>query len=201
MKTAILTIATIIATVFGFSQSTFAKNKNRQAITTLTGVAVINKIEVHGNVELYVTSGTSDKVKVYDDYYAQGALVQNENGVLNISSYTAKKLVVWVTAADLRDLAVYDNAEVKSFGKVSAIDLDVQLFNSATARLDLDTYATNVTLAGSAKATLSGTINEAGMSYVESTSLNISNLNAAHLANTTKIIAIDANAIPELASL
>src|ERR1700761_6677246 len=121
MKTLKLTIATCLIAILGFSKSTFAANTNNElASTTLTNVSAINKIEVHGNVELFVSDGSADQVKVYNKYYAESAMVQDEKGVLRISSYAAQKLIVWVTASDLRNLSVYDNAEVKSFGKLSA---------------------------------------------------------------------------------
>src|ERR1022692_985819 len=107
MKTTILTTALLLATVFGISQSASAATGSKEEVSTiLTNVNKISKIEVHGNVELYLSDGTADKVKVYNSYYAESALVQDENGVLRITSYTAKKLVVWVTASDLRNLVV-----------------------------------------------------------------------------------------------
>jgi hypothetical protein len=116
MKTIILTTALLLATVFGINNFTYADTiKNEQAYTILTAVSSINKIEVHGNVELYVSDGATDQIKVYNQYYKESALVQNQNGTLCISSYKTEKLVVWITASDLRNLSVYDNARVKSF--------------------------------------------------------------------------------------
>ena len=201
MKTTILTIAIFFATVLGISQSTFAATTASQATTQITDITAINKIEVHGNVELYVTAGIADKVKVYDNYYAQGALVQDQHGVLNISSYAAKKLVVWVTASDLRNLSIYDNAEVKSFGKLSAIELDVKLFNSSSAKLDLDAFDASVTLYDNAKADLSGNVSEADLHYGPSSVLNTANLVALHQVNTPKAVASNSDEMPELASL
>ena len=188
MKTTILTIAIALSTIFGISQSASAATGGKEEVSTiLTDVSKINQIEVHGNVELYLSDGTADEVKVYNSYYAESALVQDENGTLRISSYTAKKLVVWVTASDLRKLSVYDNAEVKSFGRLSAIDLDVKLFNNASAKLDVDTYAATITLYNHAKADLIGNANEANVSYDRSSFLNTSNFVAAHLVKTVKL--------------
>ncbi|MGZ3821187.1 MAG: GIN domain-containing protein, partial [Mucilaginibacter sp.] len=167
MKKTILTIAILLATVFGISQSSFAATSHEE-VTTLNEVGNINKIEIHGNVELYVSDGTTDEVKVYNHYYAESALVQDQNGVLRISSYSTQKLVVWVKVSDLRDIAIYDDAEVKSFGKLSAIDLDVKLYNNASARLNMDAYSANVTLNGHAKADLTGELVEGSVSYDKS---------------------------------
>jgi hypothetical protein len=187
MKTTILTIAIALSTVLGISQSAKAAVAGKQEFSTiLTDVSKINQIEVHGNVELYLSDGTADQVKVYNSYYSERALVQDENGTLRITSYSAQKLVVWVTAADLNKLEVYDNAEVKSFGKLSAIALDVKLFNNASARLDMDIYAANITLYNHAKADLTGNTDEANVTYDRSSFLNTTNFVVAHLVKSVK---------------
>jgi hypothetical protein len=202
MKTTILTIAIAISTVFGISQSAKAATVNKQEVSTvLTDVSKINQIEVHGNVELYLSNGTADQVKVYNSYYAESALVQDDNGILRITSYSAQKLVVWVTAADLNKLEVYDNAEVKSFGKMSTISLDVKLFNNASAKLDMDTYAANITLFNHAKADLTGNTDEANVNYDRSSFLNTTNLVTAHLVKTVKSYPGCDKDIAEFASL
>ena len=139
----------------------------------------------HGNVELYVSDGTTDKVKVYNHYYAESALVQDQNGVLRISSYSAQKLVVWVTVTDLSTMSLYDNAEVKTFGKLSAIDLEIKLHDNAAARLTLDAYSAHLSMTDHAKADLAGTITEAELQFAHSTVLNTTELAATHLVIKT----------------
>jgi hypothetical protein len=187
MKTTIATIAILIITVFGFSKVTYAASNNEEASTLLTNFGRINQIEVHGNVELYVSDGNEDQVKVYNKYYAESALVQDQDGVLRISSYTAQKLKVWVTVSQLSKLSVYDNATVKSFGKISAIDLNVQLFNTASAKLELDTFAANITLNDHAKADITGSIDEAGFKYDQSAFLNTAMLSALHMEKNVNL--------------
>jgi hypothetical protein len=181
MKKSILTLAIAIVTVLGVNQSAFAGNKDREAVTVLTEISNINKIEVHGNVELYLSDGTTDQVKVYNKYYSENALVQNKNGVLTISSYKAEKLVVWVTVNNLFSLSVYDNAQVKSFGKLSALELSVNLYNNASAQLSMDAYAVNVKVYDRAKADIEGTTAEANLNCDYSAFLNVSNLNSEHM--------------------
>lgn len=176
MKTTLFTIAASLVLVTGLSNSTFASVKNTQnTATVLTDVNNINKIEIRGNVELYVSAGTADQVKVYNKYYASSALVQSAKGVLRITSYTKEKLVVWVTANDLRAITAYDNAEVKSFGKLSAIDLDVNLHNNATAKLNLDTYNTNVNINNNAKIELAGSTEVYSLNHNLQSSVNNNN--------------------------
>lgn len=202
MKTTILTLAIFFATAFGISQSTYAATTNGgQVSTELPGVSTINEIEVHGNVQLYLSDGTTDKVKVYDNYYAQNAFVQDENGVLRITSYSTEKLVVWVTVSELAKLSAYDNAEVKSFGKLSSIDLDVKLFDNASAKLDVNTYAASITLNDHAKADLAGTVTEGSLQYHRHSYLNIESLAAAHVVTTMQDLRFHHNHPREFASL
>lgn len=203
MKAKFLTIATIFTLALGTVTSSFATTNNTktddEASTTLTNVSHINKIEIRGNVELYVSDGAADQVKVYNRYYAESALVQNQNGVLRISSYNTKKLVVWVTAADLRAISAYDNAEVKSFGNLSKIDLDVNLYNNASAKLSLEAYKANVTVNDRAKADLSGKVTDYTLTHDRSATVNNSNLVAERTAD--KVINLSSPAKSELATL
>ncbi|GAC1313829.1 MAG: hypothetical protein NVSMB24_37640 [Mucilaginibacter sp.] len=136
-------------------------------------------------MELYVSDGNTDQVKVYNNYYSESALVQSKNGVLRISSYTADKLVVWVTAADLRAISAYDNADVRSFGSLSKIELDVDLHNNASAKLDLDAFNANVTLTDHAKANLTGNANDLTLKRDKAASVNNNNFTAVHLTEKT----------------
>ncbi|WP_428327544.1 GIN domain-containing protein [Mucilaginibacter sp.] len=202
MKTTILTIAILFASLFGFRQSSFAATNNDQEVSTvLTDVNKITDIEVHGNVELYISDGSEDQVKVYNKYYGESALVQDQNGVLRISSYTAQKLKVWVTVSDLRNLEVYDNAEVKSFGKLSAIELDVKLYNTASAKLSMDAYTASISLNDRAKADLTGSITDAQFKYDHSSFLNTTTLLTARQTKAVNPLATDNDDIAELASL
>src|ERR1700712_4343976 len=102
MKRIILTLTTIVAIIL--TTVTFTNAAINNPVTVLNNVGNINKIEVRGNVEVYVSNGDKDQVTVNNNYYAQSALVQDENGVLRISSYTTDKLVVFVSATDLRSI-------------------------------------------------------------------------------------------------
>lgn len=202
MKTKFFSAIAVAAVVLGISTSTYASVKDSAAkdaevSTTLTNVSNISKIEVYGNVEIYLSDGNNDQVKVYNRYYAESALVQNNKGVLRISSYSAQKLVVWITANDLRSLSVYDNATVKSFGKLSPIELNVDLHNNASAQLNLDAYSANVNVADHAKADLTGTATEFTLNHDKSTSVNKYNFTAAHYSEKTNRV----NGVEDLAGL
>jgi len=195
MKTRIFSFVAIAAVVLGIGNTTFAASKNDSAATNsevstvLKNVSKISKIEVRGNVELYVTDGESDQVKVYNRYYAESAMVQTEKGVLRISSYSAQKLVVWVKAEQLTSIAAYDNAEVKSFGKLSPIEMEVTLHDNAYAKLDIDGYSMNITVSNRAKADLTGNVDQCNLKYDRSASVNSTNFAAAHVTRTTEGVA------------
>ena len=173
MKTQIITLFAALLLGSGIANSAHAAAPVKaQNATVLSDISAINKIEVYGNVELYVSDGSADEVKVYNQYYGERALVQSRNGVLRISSYKNEKLVVWVTANDLRSISAFDNAEVKSFGALSKIELNVDLHNNSSANLNLDAFNANVTVSDHAHADLSGTANEFSLSHSVGTSVN-----------------------------
>ena len=202
MKTTILTIALALTTLVGISKTASAATGSATEVSTvLTDVSQINRIEVRGNVQLYLSDGSADQVKVYNSYYAESALVQDEKGVLRITSYSAQTLKVWVTANDLRKLEVYDNASVVSFGKLSVIDLDVKLFNNASAKLDVDAYAATITLSDHTTADLSGSAERADLVYEQPASINTTSFAASHLVKTAKTNRICSHDAPEFASL
>lgn len=185
MKKLILTLITIIVAIIGTTTFTYAAAKNNE-VTVLSNIGNISKIEVRGNVELYVLTGEKDQVTVSNNYYGENAYVQDQNGVLRISSYKAKKLVVYVTASDLNSITVYDNSIVKSDGKLALISLDVNLYNNAYAALKLDSYAANITVNDQAKADLTGNVTEYNSTYTSTSTINRAEL-VAENASEKKI--------------
>lgn len=184
MKTKILSIILLFVAIAGFSKSTYAAIN--ADYTLLKEIKAINKIEVRGNVELFISDNSVEQVKVYNKYYSENALVQYNNGTLRITSYNAEKLIVWVSADDLRAITAYDNAEVRSFGKLSKIEFDVDLHNNASANLNLDAYSANVKLNDRAKAELSGTATEFGLTANANTTVVKNDFKAEHI-NDNKI--------------
>ena len=187
MKTKILSVITMLVVVLGLTKSTYANSSTIDAFTLLNDISTINKIEVHGNVELYISDATQDQVKVYNKYYAERALVQSKNGVLSIASYTNEKLVVWVSAADLRSVSVFDNSSVKSFGKLSKIEFNVDLHNNAVASLNLDAFSTTLTVKDNAKADLKGATEELNLNRAIQSNVKSNNFAVSHLVENKAI--------------
>jgi hypothetical protein len=172
MKTKFLTLITLVTLTIATTSSTFANTTTKNNTTVLNNIARITSIEAHGNVEIYVTNGNKDGVEVYDSYYDQNALVQNENGVLRVSSYKADKLVIMVTVTDLRAISASDNAMVKSYGRFSSLDLEVELNDNAAADLNMDAFVARFTINDRAKADISGTIEDYQLNYSRSSTVN-----------------------------
>jgi hypothetical protein len=175
----------MVAVVLSTTNFTYAaKAKTNDEATVLNEVNNINRIEASGNVEVYITNGDKDQVKVYNNYYAQNALVQDKDGVLRISSYNTDKLVVLVTVSDLRSIAASNNASIKSYGTLAAIELNVNLKDNASAQLKLNVFAANITVNGRAKADLTGNIDDYNLNYSPSSSVNRSELAVVNKTET-----------------
>ena len=110
--------------------------------------------------------------------------------------------MVWVTANELQSISAYDNADVTSFGKLSEIELDVNLFNSASAKLNLDSYSANINVNDRAKAELTGTATECDVHYATTSTVNHAAFTAdryTQVAKNNKPVVIDE--LQELANL
>jgi hypothetical protein len=184
MKTSMLSFVIALSALTGLSNISSAAASGKEAVTILTQASPVNKIEVRGNVELYVSDGPTDQVKVYNQYYSENALVQGQDGILRIASYGNQKLVVWVTSNSLQKVSLYNNASVKSFGRLSVIALDVNLYDNTSARLDMDAVVINIKLHTRAKADLSGSVSNATLNCDYSSTLNYAMLNSEHLEKT-----------------
>ncbi|MGZ3776075.1 MAG: GIN domain-containing protein [Mucilaginibacter sp.] len=163
MKTKILPMIMLFAVMTGSAKITSAAVAANSNNTVLNDIKAINKIEVRGNVQLFISDRTPEQVTVYNKYYAQNALVQSKNGVLRISSYSAVKLVVWVSSQNLQSVSAYDNAEIRSFGDVAKVQFNIDLHDNAIAKLRFDAHNVRVTVRDNATAELSGRVDEFGM--------------------------------------
>jgi hypothetical protein len=146
----------------------------------LNDIKNISKIEVRGNVQLFISNSQTEQVNVYNKYYAETALVQGSNGVLRISSYTAEKLVVWVSLNNLNSVSAYDNAEISTFGTFSAIDFNLDLHDNASARLNLNAYNANLNLADQAKIDLNGNATDLSVIHSAGSTVNSYSFEAEH---------------------
>jgi hypothetical protein len=158
MKNSIKNLIALSLTVVALTGSALVtKAADNEKQTVLTDVKKVSKINVSGNVELILVQSADENVKVYNDYYASNALVQQKNGELRISSFNKETLTVIVYVTNLTSITASDNATVKTSGKFSTLNLDVNLNDKATANLNTSTISLNANVTGQANLTLSGT--------------------------------------------
>jgi hypothetical protein len=158
MKTSIKTLFATALTLVVFSTSAFAATDVKENnVTVLKQVKNITKIEVKGNVEITLVQAPVESVKVYDSYYSKNALVQQQDGVLRISSFQKETLAVVVYVRDLSSIEASDNAQVKTYGKINFLSLDVKLNGNATADINASTISLTSYVKDSASLKLSGT--------------------------------------------
>jgi len=155
LKMMALTVTAFVVIIISSSKKTKAAEK-KVVVTELKDVRNIHKISVMGNVELYLTQGTEENLKVYNNYYSRNALVQWENGELRISSFEKEKLTVHITVANLSSLEASGESRVETTNELSAIDLDIQLKDNATAAVQAKAINVSSTLTGQARLDLAG---------------------------------------------
>ncbi|WP_199141687.1 GIN domain-containing protein [Pedobacter sp. ASV12] len=157
MKTAIKTLFAIaLTTVLSATVASTVKAADNNTITVLSEVKKVNKINVSGNVEVILVQSPNESVKVYDNYYAKNALVQQQDGELRISSFNKETLTVVVYVSNLSTITASDNAKVSTYGKFNTLSLEVNLKDNAAANLNTNTINLNSNLSGQANLTLAG---------------------------------------------
>jgi hypothetical protein len=156
LKKGILAIAMIAIFTSTLSATTISASNEKKALTTISNAQKISKLEVKGNVNVFITQGSTNSVKVYDNYYSENAYIQNDNSTLRITSYGDTKLSVWVTVTELNEIEASDYAQVFSTNTINSLDLKITLNNHSSAKLDLDAYQLNTKIAGNANLELLG---------------------------------------------
>ena len=147
-----LTLTGVILTGSAFT----TKASDNSQTTILASVKKVSKINVSGNVELILVQSADESVKVYNNYYAKNALVQQKDGELRISSFNNETLTVVVYVSNLTSITASNNSSVSTFGKFNALSLDVILKDQATAKLNTNTINLSTDVSGMANLTLSG---------------------------------------------
>jgi hypothetical protein len=158
LKTKIVTllyVALFILIVVSGTQKVMA-SENSKALTVLNEKTPIHHIFAKGNVQVFISQGEEQEIKIGNNYYAQNALTQVEGGTLRISSFESEKLTVWVTVKDLRSVEAYDHALVYSLNQFRAIDFKVTLGNQAVAVLDVQAFDLTTDISDSSKLKLKG---------------------------------------------
>jgi hypothetical protein len=150
-----LYVVLFILIVVSVAQKVMA-SENNKTLTVLNEKTPIHKIFAKGNVQVFISQGDVQDIKVGNNYYAENALTQVEDGTLRISSFEKEKLTVWVTVKDLRSVEAYDHALVYSLNQFRAIDFKVTLGNQAVAVLDIQAFDLTSEISDSSQLKLKG---------------------------------------------
>ncbi|RZL48197.1 MAG: hypothetical protein EOP00_09810 [Pedobacter sp.] len=157
MKTSIKSLFAAALTLVVLTSSAFASTDVKlNNVTVLNQVKNIDKIIVNGNVEVILVQAPVESVKVYDSYYAKNALVQQQEGVLRISSFQKETLTVAIYVRNLSTIEASGNATIKTSGKANFLSLDVNLKGSAKADINANTINLTSSVKDNASLTLGG---------------------------------------------
>lgn len=178
MTTSIKNLIAATLTLVVLTSATLITKANNTTVTVLSDVKKVNSINVSGNVELILVQSADESVKVYDNYYTKNALVQQKDGELRISSYEKEALTIVVYVSSLKAITASDNATVKTFGKFSALDLNVTLKDNAKANLNTNTISLNTNVKGNGDLTLSGSTLDYNAVVTNLSKVNMSNFAA-----------------------
>jgi hypothetical protein len=156
LKKGILAIGILAMFTTVLATTPLYANDNNKTLTTINQSQQISKMVVKGNVEVFITQGNSNSVKVYDNYYSENAYIQNDDATLRITSYGDKTLSVWVTVADLSEIEASDYAQVYTNNTINALDIKLTLNNHAVAKMAINSYKLTTKIAGNANLELTG---------------------------------------------
>ena len=160
MRTSIKNLIAATLTLIVLTSATIMTKADDNVVTVLTDVKKVNKINVSGNVSLILVQSADERVNVYNNYYTKNALVQQKDGELRVSSYEKEALIVVVYVSNLSSITASENAIIKTHGKFTALNLDVNLNDFAKADLNTNTISLNTNVNSNANLTLAGSTSE-----------------------------------------
>jgi hypothetical protein len=166
-----------------------ASAKPENNVTLVKEIKSFNKISVAGNVQVYLVQNVENSVKVYDNYYANNALVQEQNGELRISSFDKEPLTVVVNAREINEINASDRAQIITSGKFNTISLAINLKDQAQAQINTETLDLFANLSDNAQLNLSGSASEYNAIMGESASIKANNMKSenANVSLKTKL--------------
>ncbi|UKT63468.1 GIN domain-containing protein [Pedobacter mucosus] len=157
MKTSIKTLfAAALTTIVLGTASITANASDSNNYTNLTSVKNISKIKISGNVKLILVQDSKESVLIYDNYFSNNALVQQQDGELRISSFTSEPLTVIAHVNNLTALEASNTSSVKTTGNFNLLNLSVVLNDNATANINANTIDMVTKINGTANLVLTG---------------------------------------------
>ncbi|MFC3561333.1 GIN domain-containing protein [Pedobacter jamesrossensis] len=193
MKTSIKTLFAAALTTIILGTASVAANatENNNNYTNLTSIKNISKIKISGNVKLILVQDANESVEVFDNYFAKNALVQQQNGELRISSFTATPLTVIAHVNNISSIEASNTSTVATAGNFNLLNLNVVLNDNAAADIKANTVSLITSINGSSNLVLSGStesytavLGSSAKVGMNDFTANDSNVSAAPLATT-----------------
>ncbi|RYE57912.1 MAG: hypothetical protein EOP48_04780 [Sphingobacteriales bacterium] len=157
MKTSITSLIITVLTTISLSIATSeAKASEQNTVTVLNTVKNVRDIVVSGNVDLILVQKQVESVKVYDKYYSKNALIQQQDGVLRISSYAKERLTIIAYVNAISSIEASENAKVTTHGTFNLLSLNVILRDDAQADINASTINLTTSVNDRAKLNLAG---------------------------------------------
>lgn len=159
MKNSIKNLFAAALVMVTLSSATLAANasENNSSYTALTQVKNITKIAVSGNVKLIIVQDAKESIEVFDKYYSNNALVQQQGSELRISSFSKDALTVIAHVNNLSSIEASNTSSVITSGKFNLLNLDVILKDKASANINANTVNLNTIVNDGTLLNLEGT--------------------------------------------
>jgi len=159
MKNSIKNLFAAALTIVALSSAATVANATEISgnYTALTHVKNITKIAVSGNVKLILVQDSKEHIEVFDKYYANNALVQQQGTELRISSFTKDALTVIAHVNNISTIEASNTSSVTTSGKFNLLNLNVVLKDSATACINANTVNLSTTINDGTSLSLEGT--------------------------------------------
>lgn len=119
-----------------------------------------NRLKIYGAVDVVITQGTKESVKVEADEKGKSILViDNKNKTLEIYTNNKKsikdfRIKVFVTVADLEKLDLSGATNVSSAGELKSDNLDMDVSGASNVNLSLAVTDLNITISGASEVDL-----------------------------------------------
>lgn len=181
MKTKIAKILSFsfiaIIVILGTSSAALAAVQSLKA-SEFKDVKNINKIVISGNVDVFLTQGNTENLKVYN--HSKNALIEYENGILRVASQEKEKLAIELTVTNLAAIEASGNVAIRSMNQLSGIDLNINLKSGAKADLEARVVNFQSQLSDSSRLDLAGDaenqmVDLSGLAQVETSKFTAQN--------------------------
>ncbi|WP_316830591.1 GIN domain-containing protein [Pedobacter aquatilis] len=152
-----LFVAALTMVVLGSATTAASAKENNLSYTALTKVKNITKIAVSGNVKLILIQDGKESIEVFDKYYENNALVQQQGSELRISSFSKDALTVIAHVNNISSIEASNTSTVSTSGKFNLLNLNVVLRDKATASIDANTVSLSTAINDGTSLNLAGT--------------------------------------------